>query len=101
MQNGTFLVILSQILAEKMITAPPKEFGCRSCEVDAAIRPENPFEFPILVEKSFSISVKTFFYFLFFLRSPVFWLKNHLNFQFWLKNPSQFQINRVILIQEQ
>ena len=41
---------------------PPKEFGCRSCEVDAVIRPEKAFEFPILAEKSVSISAKTFFF---------------------------------------
>ena len=40
---------------------PPKKIGCRSCEVDVVIRPEKAFDFPILAEKSVSISVKTFF----------------------------------------
>ena len=66
-------------------------------EVVAVIRPKKPFEFPILAEKSVSISVKTFFLW----RSPLFGLKNRLNFQFWPKISSQFRINRVILIQEQ
>ena len=62
------------------------------------IRLEEPFEFRISAEKFVSISVKTFF---FFLRSPVFGRKNHLNFGFRPKNPSQFRINRLNLIQEQ
>ena len=85
MQNRTFLVLLRPIFAEKMKTAPPKEFGCRSCEVVAVIRPEKPFEFSNLAENSVSISVKTFFFF--FWRSPVFGLKTRLNFRFWPKNP--------------
>ena len=44
---------------------------------------EKGFEFPILAEKSDSISVKTFF----FWRSPVFGLKKGSNFRFWPKNP--------------
>ena len=57
-----FLVVLRPIFAEKMKTAPPpKEFGCRSCEVVAVIRPEKSFEFPILAEKFVSVLVKTFF----------------------------------------
>ena len=56
---------------------PPKEIGCRSCEVDVVIWPEKPFEFPIWAEKSVSISVKTSF---FFWRSPVFGLK--ISFEF-------------------
>ena len=45
---------------------PPKEFGCRSCEVDAVIRPEKAYEFPILAEKSVSNSAMTFSFFFFF-----------------------------------
>ena len=48
------------------------------------IRPEKPFDNPILAEKNVSISVKIFFFF--FWRSSVFGLKNGLNFRFWLKN---------------
>ena len=62
MQNRTFLVLLRPIFGEKMKTAPPKKIGCRSCEVDAVIRPEKAFEFPILAEKSVSISMNTFFF---------------------------------------
>ena len=63
MQNRTFLVLLRSIFAEKMKTAPPKEFGWRSCEVVAVIWREKPFEFPIQAEKTISILVKTFFLF--------------------------------------
>ena len=72
MQNCTFLVLLRPIFGEKMKTAPPKEFGCRSCEVVAVIRPEKPFELPNLDEKSASISVKTFFFFFFFFGDHLF-----------------------------
>ena len=117
MQNRTFLVLLRPIFGEKMKTAPPKKIGCRSCEVDAVIRPEKAFEFPILAEKSVSISMNTFFFLeitwfrtekafeflilakksvsilmntFFFWRSPGLGLKKRLNFRFWPKNPSQF-----------
>ena len=50
------------------------------------IRCEKVFEFPILVEKSDSISVKIFF----FWRPPVFGLKNRLNFRAFREIPSQF-----------
>ena len=73
-----------------MKTAPPKEIGCRSCEVDVVIRPEKAFEFPILAENSVWISAETFFFFFFFWRSPVFELKKRLNFRFWSENPSEF-----------
>ena len=64
MQNCTFLVLLRPIFGEKLKTAPhpPKEIGCRSCEVHVVIRPEKAFEFRILAEKSVLISVKTFFF---------------------------------------
>ena len=67
-----------------MKTARPKEFGCQSCEVDAVIWREKPFEFPILAEKSASIPAKTFFFF-FFGDHPVFGLKNRLNIRLWPK----------------
>ena len=74
MQNRTFLVILRPIFGEKLKTAPPpKEIRCRSRKVDVVIRYEKAFEFPILAEKSDSISVKTFFFY--FWRPPVFGLK--------------------------
>ena len=63
MQNRTFLVLLRPIFGEKLKTAPPKEIGCRSCEVHVVIRPEKAFEFPISAEKSVSILVKAFFFF--------------------------------------
>ena len=63
MQNRKFLVLLRPIFGEKLKTAPPKEIGCRSCEVDVVIRYERAFEFPILADKSVLISVKTFFFF--------------------------------------
>ena len=72
-------MILRPIFAEKKKTAAPKEFGCLSCEVNAVIRPENPFAFPILAEKSFSISVKTFF----FLKITCFWAKKPFEFPIW------------------
>ena len=69
MQNCTFLVLLRPNFGEKLKTAPPpKEIGCRSCEVHVVIRSE----------KSVSISMKTFF---FFWRSPVFGQTKHLNFR--------------------
>ena len=70
--------------------SPPKEIGSQSCEVDAVIRPKKAFdfpilakkfaffsfeitcfwagkafEFPILAEKSISVLLMTFFFFLF------------------------------------
>ena len=70
MQNRTFL---GPIFCEKLETAPPlKKIGCRSCEVDVVIRNEKAFEFPILAEKSVTISVKTFFFFFFFFGDHLF-----------------------------
>ena len=63
MQNRTFLLLFRPIFGEKLKTAPPKEIGCRSREVDAVIRCEKVLEFPILAEESDSISVKTFSFF--------------------------------------
>ena len=80
MQNHTFLVLLRPIFGEKLKTAPPNEIGCRSCQVDVVIRYEKAFEFPILAEKSVSISVKTFF----FLEITCFSAKKTFEF------PSQF-----------
>ena len=48
---------------------------------------EKTFEFPILTEKSVSISVKTFFV---FWRSPVSGLKKRMNFRVFREIPSQF-----------
>ena len=56
------------------------------------------FEFPILAEKSISISVKTFF---FFWRPPVFGRKNFRISELSEKFPFNFRTNHVILIQEQ
>ena len=79
MQNGTFLVLLWAIFGEKIKTTPtPKEIGCRSCEVDVVIRPENAFEFPILAEKSVLNSVGTSFFFS--LEITCFGRKKRLNF---------------------
>ena len=79
MQNRTFLVLLRQIFGEKLKTAPPpKEIGCRSCEVHVVIRPEKALEFPILAGKSVSISVKTFFFL--FLETTCFWAEKALEF---------------------
>ena len=108
------------MFAQKMKTAPPKGFGCRSCEGVAVIQAKNrlnfgenllfffleiicfwaekPFDFPIPAEKSLSISVKTDH---FFWRSSVLGRKNRLIFRFRPKNPSQFRKNDLILIQEQ
>ena len=88
MQNCTFLVLLRPIFVEKMKTAPPKEVGCRSCEVDVVIRPEKAFEYPLPAEKSVSISVKTFF-FLFW--RYLFLAEKAFEFRVWPKNPSQFR----------
>ena len=115
MQNRTFFVLLRPIFGEKLKTAPPKEIGFQSCEVHAVIRPEKALEYPILAEKSVSISVKTFFLEItcfwaektfefpisaeksvsisgktFFWRSPVFGLKKRLNFRVFREIPSQF-----------
>ena len=78
MQNRTFLVFLKPTFGEKLKTAPPpKEIGCRSCEVHVVTRPEKTIEFPILAGKSVSISVKIFF---FFLETTCFWAKKTLEF---------------------
>ena len=73
MQNRTFLVLLRPIFGEKLKTAPPpKEIGCRSCEVHVVIWPEKAFEFPISAKKLVSILVKTFFFFFFFFGDHLF-----------------------------
>ena len=81
MQNRTFLVLLRSIFGEKLKTAPPKEIGCRSCEVHVVIRPEKASEFPISVEDLF---------FFIFWRPPVFGRKKRLNFRTFREIPSQF-----------
>ena len=86
MQNRTFLVLLWPSFGEKLKTAPPKEIGCRSCEVHVVIRPEKALEFAILAGKSVSISVKIFFW-----RPLVFGLKKRSIFQFWPDNQFQFR----------
>ena len=63
MQNCTFLLLFRPIFDKKLKTAPPKEIGCRSREVDVIIRCEKVFECAILAEKLDSISAKTFFLF--------------------------------------
>ena len=68
---------------------PQKEFGSRSCEVVAVIRPEKTFEYPNLAEKYVSVSVKTFF-----LEITCFWAEKLFKFPtlaeksvwFWWKN---------------
>ena len=50
------------------------------------MRCEKAFEFPILAEKSDSLSENTFF----FWRPPVFGLKKRLNFRAFREIPSQF-----------
>ena len=102
MESLTFLVLLRPIFGEKLKTAPPppKEIGCRSCEVHVVIRSEKALEYPILAEKSVSISVKTFFF--------VFVFGDHLFLggkNVWIPGLSEkfrlnFRTNRVILIQE-
>ena len=87
MQNRTFLVLLRPIFIAKLKTPPPpKEIGCRSCEVHVVSRPKKGFEFPILAEKSVSISVKTFF----FWRPLVFGRKKRSNFRAFREISSQF-----------
>ena len=95
MLNRTFLVLLRPIFGEKMKTAPPKEIGCRSCELDVVIRPEKAFEFPILAEKSVSISVKTSFFF-FFLEITCFWAEKAFKFPILAEiSVSILRINRI------
>ena len=86
MQNCTFLLLFRPIFGEKLKTAPPKEIGCRSCEVDVVMRCDKASEYWILAEKLVSISVKTFF----FLRPPVFGLKKRLKFRAFREISSQF-----------
>ena len=84
MQNRTFLVLLKPIFCEKLKTAPPKENS-----------PPQTFGFPNLAEKSVSISVKTFFFFL------IVGGKNVWIFELSEKFRLNFRANRVKLIQEQ
>ena len=94
MQNRTFLVLLRPIFGEKLKTAPPKEIGCRSCEIHVVIRPEKEFGFPILVSRKISLNFGEdlfFFLSLFFWRPPVFGQNKRLNFRFWPKNQPQFR----------
>ena len=83
-QNRTFLLLFRPIFGEKLKTAPPKEIGCRSREVDVVIRCEKVFEYAMLAEKSDSISA------FFFWRPPVFERKKRLNFRAFQEIPSQF-----------
>ena len=76
------LLLFRPIFGEKLKTAPPKEIECRSRQVDVVIRCEKVFEFPILAEKSDSISVKTFF----FLETTCFWAEKSFEFPILAKN---------------
>ena len=80
MQSRSFLVLLRPIFGEKLKITPPKEIGCRSCEVDLVMRYKKTFEFPILAEKSVSISVKTFFFSFFFFETTCFWAEKTFEF---------------------
>ena len=81
MQNHTFLGLLRPIFAQKMKTAPSERIWWRGCEGVAVIRAEEAFKFPILAEKSVSISVKTSsFFFFFFLEITCFWAEKPFQF---------------------
>ena len=112
-----FCCFLGRFLVKNWKQHPPKEIGCRSCEVDVVIRYEKVSEFPILGEKSDSISCEDLFFFgdhlflgrkivwisdfgreirlnfgedlFFFSRPPVFERKKRLNFRAFREIPSQ------------
>ena len=97
MQNRTFLVLLRPIFAEKLKTATQRIWVVKLWSRCRELAWTSVWisDFGRRTRLNFGEDV------FFFLRSPVFGLKNHLNFRFWPKNPSQFRINRVILIREQ
>ena len=68
----------------KIKNSPPKEIGCRSCEVDVVMRYKKAFEFRSLAEKPVSISAKTFF--LFFLEITCFWAEKTFEFPSFPRN---------------
>ena len=78
-----FWCFWGRFLLKNWKQSPPKEIGCGSCEVDVVIRYEKEFELPILAEKSASISVKTFF---FFLETTCFWAEKTFQFPSFPRN---------------
>ena len=95
MQNRTFLVLLRPIFGKKLKTAPPKEIGCRSCEVDVVIRYEKAFEFPILAEKLVPISVKTFF-----LETTCFWAEKTFEFPILAKKSVSISVKTLFFFED-
>ena len=75
MQNRTFLVLLRPIFGEKMKTAPPKKLGADVVKYKSWFGLKKRFEFPILAEKSVSISVKNLFF-----GDHLFWAEKTLEF---------------------
>ena len=73
-----FLWLFRPIFGEKLKTAPPKEIGCRSREVDVVIQCEKVFECVILAEKLDAISAKTFYFI--FLETTCFWAEKSFEF---------------------
>ena len=124
----TFLALLRPIFGEKMKTAPQRKLGAEVIRPEKAFEypllaeksvsisvktfffffffleitcfwAEKAFEFPTLAEKSVSTLVKTFF---FLLEITCCWAEKAFEFpEFSEKFRLKFQINRVILIQEQ
>ena len=78
--------------------SPPKEIGCRSCEVDVVIRPEKSFEF-------WPENPSQFRWRPFFIRDYLFWAEKAFEFPILAEISVSIlrinRINRVILIQEQ
>ena len=100
MQNCSFLLLFRPIFCKKLKTAPPKEIGCRSREVDLVIRCEKAFEFPILAEKSDSISMKTFFFlFIFlFLEITCFWPEKTFEFPILVEKSDSMSIKTFVFV---
>ena len=72
---------------------PPKEIGCRSCEVHVVILPEKAFKFPISAEKAVSILVKTFFL------TTCFWAVKTLEFPIWAEKSVSISVKTFFFLE--
>ena len=83
MQNRTFLVLLRPSFGEKLKTAPPpKEIGCRSCEVHIVIRLKKRLNFRFQSKNQSQFRWRRSF----FLETTCFWAEKTFEFPSFPRN---------------